>query len=128
MGLGPHSPRWQHGSLPEVGHIVTDGPRSALDQAKKAAGGKDVRVGGGVATIRQCLRQGLVDEAHFAGLDLRALGYQVADTPPECRQRARRPRPCVTRRWLAPCCRAACPALLRRSRRAAVSSRRFPTR
>jgi len=75
-------------------HFVTDGPRSALELARKAAGGKDVRVGGGVATIREYLKEGLVDEAHFAmrpvvmgrgealfaGLDLRALGYQVAET------------------------------------------------
>ena len=75
-------------------HFVTDGPRAALEQARKAAGGKDVRVGGGVATIREYLKEGLVDEAHFAvrpvvlgrgealfaGLDLRALGYQVGET------------------------------------------------
>jgi len=75
-------------------HFVTDGPRAALELAKKAAGGKDVRVGGGVATVRAYLKEGLVDEAHFAmrpillgrgealfaGLDLRALGYQVAET------------------------------------------------
>lgn len=75
-------------------HFVTDGPRAALELAKKAAGGKDVRVGGGVATVREYLKEGLVDEAHFAvrpvllgrgealfaGLDLRALGYQVAET------------------------------------------------
>ena len=75
-------------------HFVTDGPRSAFELAKKAAGGKDVRVGGGVATIREYLKEGLVDEAHFAmspvllgrgealfaGLDLRALGYHVAET------------------------------------------------
>ena len=75
-------------------HFVTDGPRAALELAKTAARGKDVRVGGGVATIRAYLKDGLVDEAHlavrpvllgrgealFAGLDLRALGYQVAET------------------------------------------------
>ena len=75
-------------------HFVTDGVRSALELAKKAAGGKDVRVGGGVATIREYLKEGLVDEAHFAvrpvllgrgealfaGLDLRAIGYRVAET------------------------------------------------
>jgi dihydrofolate reductase len=75
-------------------HFVTDGVRSALERAKQAAGGKDVRVGGGVATIRAYLQERLVDEAHFAvrplvlgrgealfaGLDLRALGYQVAET------------------------------------------------
>lgn len=69
-------------------HFVTDGIRSALEQAKKAAKGKDVRVGGGVDTIRQYLKEGLIDEMHLAvspallgegehllgGIDLRAAG------------------------------------------------------
>ncbi len=69
--------------------FVTEGIESALAQAREAAGGKDVRLGGGVATIRQYLRARLIDEIHlaispvvlgggehlFAGLDLRALGY-----------------------------------------------------
>jgi dihydrofolate reductase len=69
--------------------FVTDGIQSALDQAKDAAGGQDVRLGGGASTIRQYLTAGLVDEMHFAiaprllgsgehllaGLDLPALGY-----------------------------------------------------
>ena len=73
--------------------FVTDGILSALTQAREAAGGRDVRVGGGVATVRQYMRAGLVDEAHlalrpvlmgsgeslFQGLDLRALGFEVAD-------------------------------------------------
>jgi dihydrofolate reductase len=73
--------------------FVTDGIVSALAQAKAAAGGRDVRVGGGTATLRQFFRAGLIDEAHlalrpvvmgageslFAGLDLAALGYQVAE-------------------------------------------------
>jgi dihydrofolate reductase len=73
--------------------FVTDGILSALTQAKAAAGGRDVRVGGGASTVRQYLRAGLVDEAHlavgavllgsgealFQGLDLPALGYQVAE-------------------------------------------------
>src|SRR5262252_8434212 len=42
-------------------HFVTDGPESALRQAKAAAGGRDVRLGGGVATIRQFLKAGLID-------------------------------------------------------------------
>ena len=77
-------------------HFVTEGPRAALERARKAAGSKDVRVGGGPATIRQYLKEGLIDEAHvamrpvllgrgealFTGLDLRALGYQVAETIP----------------------------------------------
>ena len=72
-----------------VFHFVTDGMESALAQAKAAAGGRDVRLGGGVATIRQYLAAGLVDELHLAirpvllgsgeplmqGLDLPALGY-----------------------------------------------------
>jgi dihydrofolate reductase len=71
-------------------HFVTDGIRSALEQAKAAAGGKDVRVGGGVATIRQFLEARLIDElvlavapvllgsgeALYSGLDLSALGYE----------------------------------------------------
>ncbi|HXU29861.1 MAG TPA: dihydrofolate reductase family protein [Thermoanaerobaculia bacterium] len=73
-------------------HFVTDGIHSALEQAKEAAGDRDVRIGGGVATIRQYLRAGLIDELHLAlrpvllgsgehlmqDLDLRALGYEVA--------------------------------------------------
>jgi dihydrofolate reductase len=73
--------------------FVTDGIESALRQAKAAAGGKDVRLGGGVSTIRQYLSAGLIDELHlavrplllgegenlFAGLDLHALGYHCVD-------------------------------------------------
>jgi dihydrofolate reductase len=71
--------------------FVTDGIRSALEQAKAAAGDKDIRIGGGAATIRQYLSEGLIDELHvalrpvilgkgeplFAGLDLREVGYVV---------------------------------------------------
>ncbi|MEO8217944.1 MAG: dihydrofolate reductase family protein [Acidobacteriota bacterium] len=71
-------------------HFVTDGIESALSQAKSAAGEKDVRLGGGVSTIRQYLRAGLIDELHLAiapvlmgkgenlmdGIDLPALGYE----------------------------------------------------
>jgi len=74
-------------------HFVTDGIHSALEQAKAAADGKDVRVGGGVATIRQYLREKLIDEMHlaispvllgtgenlFAGLDLPRLGYLCSE-------------------------------------------------
>jgi len=74
-------------------HFVSDGIESALQQARNAAGGKDVRVGGGVSTIRQYLRAALIDEMHFAmspiflgagealfaGLDLPALGYLCTD-------------------------------------------------
>ena len=74
-------------------HFVTDGIHAALDQAKKAANGKDVRLGGGVATIRQFLRAGLIDEMVLAvrpvvlgageplltGLDVRTLGYKAVE-------------------------------------------------
>jgi dihydrofolate reductase len=73
--------------------FVTDGIHSALAQAKEAAKGKDVRIGGGTSTVRQYLKAGLIDELHLAvrpillgegeslwhGLDMRALGYQVAE-------------------------------------------------
>jgi dihydrofolate reductase len=76
-----------------VFHFVTDGFESALRQAKAAAGEKDVRVGGGVATIQQGLRTGLIDELHiaispvllgrgerlFEGVDLVAAGYECAE-------------------------------------------------
>lgn len=74
--------------------FVTDGIESALEQARAAANGKDIRVGGGVATVRQYLKAGLIDEMHLAvrpvllgqgehlfnGLDMRALGYEVAES------------------------------------------------
>jgi dihydrofolate reductase len=70
--------------------FVTDGIHAALEQAQVAAGGRDVRLGGGVSTIRQYLRAGLIDELHLAvrpvllgngehlwrDIDLRALGYE----------------------------------------------------
>ena len=73
-------------------YFVTDGIEAALARAKEAAGGKDVRLGGGVSTIRQYLQAGLVDEMHLAispvllgageallaGIDLPALGFKVA--------------------------------------------------
>jgi dihydrofolate reductase len=76
-----------------VFHFVTDGIHAALERARAAARGRDVRLGGGVATIRQYLEAGLVDEMHLAlrpvllgagehlmqGLDLRALGYACAE-------------------------------------------------
>lgn len=75
-----------------VFHFVTDGIEAALDRAKEAAKGRDVRIGGGAATIRQFLTAGLVDEMHvavapillgggeplFAGIDLPRLGYEVS--------------------------------------------------
>jgi dihydrofolate reductase len=47
-------------------HFVTGGIHAALARAREAAGAKDVRVGGGVSTIRQYLREGLIDELHLA--------------------------------------------------------------
>jgi dihydrofolate reductase len=75
-------------------YFVTDGIHSALEKAKAAAGTKDVRVGGGVSTIRQYLREGLIDEMHLAArpvllgsgenlfrdMDLPVLGYEVEKT------------------------------------------------
>lgn len=73
-------------------HFVTDGIHAALARAREAAGGLDVRLGGGVATVRQYLQAGLVDELHLAvgadplgcgehllgGIDLPKLGYEVS--------------------------------------------------
>ena len=73
--------------------FVTDGIESALAQARRAAGDRDVRIGGGVATIRQYLRAGAIDELHLVlapvllgrgehllhGIDLRALGYRCVE-------------------------------------------------
>ncbi len=70
--------------------FVTEGVHAALEQAKAAAKGRDVRLGGGVATIRQFLRARLIDELHlairpvllgageslFRDIDLRSLGYE----------------------------------------------------
>jgi dihydrofolate reductase len=47
-------------------NFVTDGIEAALDAAFEAADGKDVRLGGGVSTIQQYLRAGLIDEMHLA--------------------------------------------------------------
>jgi dihydrofolate reductase len=72
--------------------FVTEGMQAALEQAKAAAAGRDVRLGGGVATIREYLRAGLIDELHLAvrpvllgrgehlldGIDAHALGYTCA--------------------------------------------------
>jgi dihydrofolate reductase len=77
-------------------HFITDGIHAALDQAKAAAGDRDVRLGGGVATVRQYLQARLIDELHlalrpvllgagealFAGLDLRVLGYECVKSVP----------------------------------------------
>src|SRR5205823_3529708 len=75
-----------------VFHFVTEGIQAALEQARAAAGSKDVRLGGGVSTIRQYLSAGLIDELHlairpvlmgsgenlFKDIDVRAAGYEVA--------------------------------------------------
>lgn len=77
-----------------VFHFVTNGIEAALDGALVAANGKDVRIGGGVSTIRQYMAKGMIDELHlalapvflgkgenlFEGLDLPALGYRPIKT------------------------------------------------
>ena len=79
-----------------VFHFVTDGIQGALDRAQAAAGSQDIRLGGGVATIREYLRARLVDEMHLAvaptllgsgehllaGIDLHALGYKCTASVP----------------------------------------------
>lgn len=74
-------------------HFVTEGIHGALERAREAAVDRDVRLGGGVATIQQYLRARLVDELHlaiapvllgagerlFAGIDMRALGYRCVE-------------------------------------------------
>jgi len=76
--------------------FVTEGIRSALEQAKDAAGGRDVRLGGGVATIRQYLTARLIDELHLVispallgsgehllqGINMRSLGYECVSHVP----------------------------------------------
>jgi dihydrofolate reductase len=73
--------------------FVTDGIEAALEKAKRAAKGRDVKIGGGVETVRQYLRAGLIDELHFAlssvvlgqgeamftGIDMPTLGYRVTE-------------------------------------------------
>ena len=75
-------------------HFVTGGIGEALERAKEAAGGRDVRLGGGTATIREYVQARLVDELHlavspvlfgagenlYAGMDWHALGYEVFRT------------------------------------------------
>lgn len=71
-------------------HFVTDGIHAALERAKASAKGKDIRIGGGVATVKQYLNAGLIDEMHvvvspialgkgehlWSGIDLPSLGYE----------------------------------------------------
>jgi dihydrofolate reductase len=84
-------------SLPMQGgttfHFVTGGIHEALDRAREAAAGRDVRIGGGVSTVRQYLQAGLVDDMHLvisptalgsgeallAGIDLVALGFRCTE-------------------------------------------------
>ena len=77
-------------------YFVTEGIDAALAQARAAAGDLDVKIGGGVSTVRQYLLAGAIDEIHlavspvmlgrgeslYAGIDLPALGYRVTETLP----------------------------------------------
>ena len=77
-------------------HFVTGGIHEALERARDAAGGRDVRLGGGAETVREYLQAGLIDDLHlalrpllmgrgeplFAGLDLDALGYECTGMQP----------------------------------------------
>ena len=74
-------------------YFVTDGIEAALEQAKAVAGNRDVKIGGGVSTVRQYLQAGLIDELHFAvspvllgrgeamfaGIDLPGLGFDIRE-------------------------------------------------
>lgn len=74
-------------------HFITDGMHAALQRAKEAAGERDVRIGGGSATVRQYLQAGLIDEMHLVvspavlgsgerlleGIDLLKLGYRCKE-------------------------------------------------
>ncbi len=74
-------------------HFVTEGIHAAVERATAAANGRDIRVGGGVATVQQCVRAGLIDYLHlaispillgsgellFANIDMLKLGYQCTE-------------------------------------------------
>ena len=74
-------------------HFVADGIDAALQHARDAAGAKDIKIAGGVETVRQYIQAGHVDEIHlaiapvalgqgeplFSGIDLRALGYKTVE-------------------------------------------------
>ena len=75
-------------------HFVTEGIHAALERATAAANGRDIRLGGGVSTVRQYLRARLIDELHLAirpvllgsgeplwsGIDMHALGYECTNS------------------------------------------------
>jgi len=77
-------------------HFVTDGIHAALDRAKEAAGKKNVRLGGGVSTIQQFMKAGMIDELHlaispillgagerlFANVNAQELGYRCTEHVP----------------------------------------------
>lgn len=79
-----------------VFHFVTEGPDKALELARMAAGEQDIRIGGGVSTVRHYLKAGAIDTMHvaiaptlmgkgealFEGIDLPALGYRVSEQTP----------------------------------------------
>lgn len=87
----PRAPLQMEGGT--IFHFVTDGIESALKQARKAAGDKDIRIGGGVSTIKQYLKAGVIDEMHlvfspvilgegenlFSGINLAELGFKCTD-------------------------------------------------
>jgi dihydrofolate reductase len=74
-------------------HFVTEGIEAALEKARMAAGEQDVKIGGGVSTVRQYLQAGLIDELHvavapvvlgrgeamFRDIDLPGLGFRVTE-------------------------------------------------
>lgn len=82
-----------------VFHFITEGIQAALERARAAAGPQDIRLGGGVATLRQCLQARLIEELHLAvspillgsgehllaGLDLPALGYSCTECIPSAK-------------------------------------------
>ena len=77
-------------------YFVSDGIEVALQRARQAAGARDVKIGGGVQTVKQYVQAGHVDEIQlavaptvlgqgeslFSGLDLRALGYRTVEHVP----------------------------------------------
>lgn len=87
----PRAPIQMHGGT--TFHFVTGGIHEALERAREAAAGKNVRIGGGVQTVREYLRAGLIDEMHiaispvllgrgealFADIDLTALGFRCSE-------------------------------------------------